>query len=283
MKTPETGSQEPEENLIDINFDELLDNLDETVSLKEEDIYKLENIRSQHEEELKSVGIDVKLIRDEHRLVAPEFDIDDSDKFLNYLGQISEVGPSQSQARFLHEVIISLEYQLSQHYDTKNPNDKYMINLLGNLDRIMDVLPKLHLENQGKEYDLSYTIQRLQVLNEARKLKYIDSYQEVIKLGLLKRYNSPSEWYSALLHGKISVKEYQANWNHALSIVEKLKENPEADEFRRKLIHLLTDSINYAIQELIKDESSDKNVDDGIRVALEQKIKEVSNRLQELK
>ena len=274
------------ENLRDIDFSALLVDLRMIEKNQtEEDKYRLINIKSIHQEKLDEVGLDVELVKDLNTTIAPEFNIEDAPKFLRYLQQLSDTTLNESQADFLSEVIASLEYQLECHYDVVSNNDN-MIQFLGNLGKILNILSNLQFrkEDKKKGEDIAYIVKELYKVKKALDLRYLKQYLDIKKLGLMRKtssVDSPSQWH-LMIFKENKLKEYQANWNQAVSIVEALDKNPGADDFKKALIKRLQSHINYAIEDLMKNTRRNKFLDDKTLYSIIEKNEEIFERLNQL-
>ena len=93
--------------------------------------------------------------------------------------------------------------------------------------------------------------------------------------------DSPSQWH-LMIFKENKLKEYQANWNQAVSIVEALDKNPGADDFKKALIKRLQSHINYAIEDLMKNTRRNKFLDDKTLYSIIEKNEEIFERLNQL-
>src|SRR3989344_1193214 len=174
------------------------------------------------------------------------FNLFDSKKFLNYLGEMDKDKLSESQIHGLKAVIRSLTIQLKSQYEISDPNDERAIELLGNLNKIIKAYEKI---------GLSELITDLSKYSEIASKKFLREYLLVERSNLLAEIGGknfgPSQW-----HRDSTEQTYREKyWGSALRIVEIIGKNKNAREFQSQVIEHLKESLKWAKKDLIKNQS----------------------------
>src|SRR3989344_7244084 len=176
------------------------------------------------------------------------FNLFDSKKFLNYLGEMDKDKLSESQIHGLKAVIRSLTIQLKNQYEISDPDDERAIELLGNLNKII------------KEYEkigLSELVVDLSRYSEVANKKYLREYLLVERGNLLAEVGGqnfgPSKWHTDNTEERYR-KQY---WGNALRIAEMIGKNKNAREFQGKVIQHLKESLKWAKRDLVKNQGDE--------------------------
>ena len=168
--------------------------------------------------------------------------IADGEKFTAYLGSLKGATITEGERRSLGSIAVILERQFIGEYDVMNPNDERFFNLIGSLEKIINLYTELGLER---------SIAKLKKLLAVTRGKYLKEYLLVARNPSLGQYLTfdkghigffgPAEW-----HTDINLEEYEQKWKEAIDIYHQTKENPRAEELSQALKQRLLEAIELA-------------------------------------
>ena len=110
------------------------------------------------------------------------FNIDDRQKFINYLQELDPDSISENQIKGLKSVLESMVVQLEREYQLENAEDDRMIELLGGLEAILGECERL---DPSGSHGLVQSIEKLKKYNQAAKEKYLQELLLVERDGLM--------------------------------------------------------------------------------------------------
>lgn len=205
--------------------------------------------------------------------------LSDSKKFINYLDSFADINPSESQSKSLQTLAHILEQQLADQYELGNPDDESMVEIMGNLSKIIKKYEGFDKEG-GTEF--SESVSGLSRYLEIGKKKYLKEFLLAQRMELIDkqgRLEGLSSWYFG------GEKYYPEYWDKILAVVGVIGENPNAKKFQKELINhlkVILKSHKKDINRFEKDLEAGNDTDPRIRMHLRQpeKNKNIDEKLE---
>lgn len=165
-----------------------------------------------------------------------ELNIKDKDTFISYLkGLEEELGDEE----LLNEIAESLRNQLIYNYDLNNPEEE-VLNLLSSLKEIVR-----EYERIGSDLGVFLLKEFIEPLEK----KYLKEYVEAKRVGLLKsRY--PGDVGKIFPNPESGDRNYKKGWQKILDVVDKIKNNPDAEDLFLTVIKNIREELVHAKREI---------------------------------
>jgi len=194
----------------------------------------------------------------------------DGEKFISYLRSIDSIAITENQADGLKKIAESLTSQLTTEYSLEDADDARLLELFGNLQNIIQEYERLDNPNNN----LGESIQELKKLLEIARNKYLREYLlatqfiRALQAEIGGRNFGPSQW-----HTDSRSETYETFWQKTLATLEQIRQNPAAADFYRQVVNHLSASLDYALEDLEKNEGEYTDSDEKITIA--QKYREL--------
>ncbi len=169
----------------------------------------------------------------------------DHQQFINYLQSLDPESITPTQIEGLTKTITSLQAQLEQQYTLEKP-DSRATELMSDLKGIVDAIEKLDPQHKN---GLAEAAKDFSKYLELASKKYLKEYLLVERSGLLAEIGGdnfgPSKW-----HTDTTEESYLKHWRDALDILNQVKRNTNAADLYIQLSTHLSQSADYARQQL---------------------------------
>lgn len=188
------------------------------------------------------------------------FNLDDGKRFAAYLGALDEATITTDQARGLTTVAESLTKQLTSEYQLENPNDERLIELFGNLQRIIEGYQSLDVAGKNS---LSESVSQLSEYLAIARQKYLREYIIAQRAKLLTtnedRAFGPYDW-----HGDSTPDSCREYWGQALNALREIKKNQNAKPLFEETVENLKSALKFAKLDLTESNEEVKSQDPDV-------------------
>lgn len=193
-------------------------------------------LEQKHREELGRTGLGLEHVKAflGGNIGASEMRVNLSDgkKFTDYLDALNKSSLTEQQKKGLVAVADSLTKQLIHQYDLSNPDDIRMIELFGNLSKVVEGYQKLNKKGKNGVGD---SVEQLEKYLEIARGKYLKEYLLAEKSGFLENsiigVFGPKDW-----HGDSSPESYKEYWNGAIKKVIEIGKNKNAASLQKEIV-----------------------------------------------